>query len=136
MIHTCTQWSTVQQEEERNPASCNKMNGCWEHFTKWKKSKRRKILHDLMYMSNKNFEKKKRNQICCQRQGVKGGGIGWRRSKGTYFMEFPLWSVVMNLTSIHEDMGLIPGPNHWIKDLMLQIQLQTRLGSCIAVAVA
>ena len=33
--------------------------------------------------------------------------------------EFPLWLSITNLTSIHEDVGLIPGLTHWIKDLSL-----------------
>ena len=28
-------------------------------------------------------------------------------------------SVIMNPTSINEDVGLIPGPSHWVKDLAL-----------------
>ena len=28
-------------------------------------------------------------------------------------------SVITNLTDIHEDVGLIPGPTQWVKDLAL-----------------
>ena len=35
------------------------------------------------------------------------------------FWSFHCGSVVMNLTSIHEDLGEILGPSQWVKDLAL-----------------
>ena len=35
------------------------------------------------------------------------------------FSEFPGGSAETNLTNIHEDPGLVPGPTPWVKDLAL-----------------
>ena len=45
-------------------------------------------------------------------------------------------SVVMNPTSIHENVGLLSDLTQWVKDLVLLCRSQTWLGSCVAVAVA
>ena len=54
------------------------------------------------------------------------------------FWEFPCGSVVANLTSIHEDVGLIPGPLSGLRiwhchDLWCRLQMQLRSGVAVAV---
>ena len=53
------------------------------------------------------------------------------------FQEFPLWlSGLRTRHSVPEDVGLIPGPSQWVKDLILpKLGLGCRWGSDLAVAV-
>ena len=40
-----------------------------------------------------------------------------------------MWEWVKNPTSIHEDVGLIPGPTQWVKDPVLSCGVGQRRGS-------
>ena len=53
-----------------------------------------------------------------------------------YFRNSYFGTVETNLTSIHEDAGMIPGFSQWVKNMALPwAVLQTWLRSCFAVAV-
>ena len=59
-----------------------------------------------------------------------------------YFLgNSPCRSVVTNLTSIHEHLGLIPGPSQWLRiqhlhDLWCRLQMWLRSRTAVAVTVA
>ena len=42
---------------------------------------------------------------------------------------------VMNLTSVHEDVGWVPGLAHWVRSSIVWCRLQMWLGSRVAEAV-
>ena len=51
--------------------------------------------------------------------------------KNVYSGSFCCGSVEANLTSIHEAVGLIPGPTQWVKgELWCRSQMQLRSGCC------
>ena len=63
------------------------------------------------------------------------GGLNEIMYTGNLPLEFPLWLSRNNPTSIHGDVGSIPGLAQWVKAPAVR-RLQSRLLSGVAVAVA
>ena len=59
-----------------------------------------------------------RHDISNKAKIAKEAGIKMVRGKEVVIRSFCCGSVVMNPTSIHEDVGSIPGLNQWVKDLV------------------
>ena len=116
-IHSC-----LSIKKEGHPAIHNNMDGTWRHLTKWNKSDKDKYcmisLICGILKKKKNSQKRKSDLLSeRQREGFRNSMKVDKRYKLSGSSHHA--TVETNLTSIHEDEGLIPDLAQWVKNPVL-----------------